>query len=389
MEKQEANLKNILGLILNKKRFIVLFVMIASILVVAYSFIMPISYLSEASILPPESKQGISLPGFLSDVAGSLPSLSSIGGGNKSEVYSNILKSRSVAEFIVKDANLKSYEMFDYDDEYLLLDFVRSLVQVYVDKSGIILLNCNLKTSFFPSTADADTVAFLSAQIINSAIKGLDRVLIDKSLSSAKASKEYIQQEILNYRFELDSIEKQLVVFQKDNNIIEIEDQVKAIVEQAVVVGSLMAEAEVQKNLASIEFEKNSPTYKMYDEKFHLLQEQYTQIQQGGMMSDGAFSIPLNKVPSLIKEYTDLYRDKKILEQVILFLETQKHQEAIQEKRDIPVVEILDDAMVPTQKYSPKRSIMLILTIFISAISAVLYLIGNAIWKGKLYLDTV
>lgn len=389
MENKEANIKNILSLIKLKKRFILLFVIISTVLVLAYSFIMPVSYLSEASILPPESKSGMSLPGFLSEMAGSMSMLSGIGSGGKSDVYANIIKSRSVAEFVVEDAELRKYELFQFDNDYLLYDFVRSLVQVYVDKSGIILINCNLKTSYFPSKSDTDTIANLSSQILNSAIKGLDRILIERSLSSAKASKEYIQSEIITYRNQLDSIELHLVEFQKAHNILEIEDQVKAIVQQAIDVGSLMAEAEIQMNLASIEFDEKSPTYNMYNQKYQLLRNQYNQIQQGGINEQDAFSIPLNDVPELIKDFTNLYRDKKILEQVIIFLETQKHQEAIQEKRDVPIVKVLDYALTPTEKYSPKRKIMLIVTVFSSFLLSILTLVGISLYKGKLYLDTV
>lgn len=389
MEKKEANIKNIIELIKLKIKFIIAFVVIVSVLVIGYSFIMPVSYLSEASVLPPESKSGMSLPGFLSDMAGSLPSLGNIGGGGKSDVYANILKSRSVAEYIVEDLDLKNNYRFKSETDYELYDQIRTLVEVYVEKSGVILLNCNLKTGYFPSKAEQDTVAELSADILNSAVAGLDNVLIKRSLSTAKASKDYIQKEIINYRVQLDSVENELVDFQKRNNILELEDQVQAIVQQAIEVGSQMAEAEVQMNLASIEYDKSSPTYRMYNQKFQLLRDQYRQIQEGGMMSEDAFSIPLNEVPELVKAFTNLYRDREILEQVILFLETQKHQEAIQEKRDVPIVKILDEAMAPTEKYAPKRKIMLIVTLFMSTIFAILYIVLMALYKGKLFLETV
>ena len=392
MEKKEANFKNILKLIGDNKKFAAVFVLIACALVMIYSFIMPVSYLTEASLLPPESKSGLSLPGFLSDMSSSMPMLSGIGGGSKSDIYAEILKSRSVAEFVVENAELKKYGMFEQEtnaSDELLYDQVRDLIQVYVDKSGLILLNCNLATSYFPSSSEKDTVKIIAADILNSAITGLDRVLIDKSISSAKASGDYIQHEITNYRMELDSIENELVAFQKEHNILEIEEQVQAIVQQAIEVGSSMAEAEIQMNLASIEYETSSPTYNMYKSKYQLLKEQYTKIQEGGLMSEDAFSIPLNQVPQLVKEYTALYRNKKILEQVILFLETQKHQEAIQEKRDVPIVQVLDSAVPPPVKYAPKRKTMLIITFFLSAFIALVIIVGRAIYKGRLYIHTV
>jgi uncharacterized protein involved in exopolysaccharide biosynthesis len=54
-------------------------------------------------------------------------------------------------------------------------------------------------------------------------------------------------------------------------------------------------------------------------------------------------------------------RTKEIYEQVFIYLQTQYFQEAIQEKCDVPQVEILDWAEIPIEKSYPSyRSILLL-----------------------------
>ena len=96
------------------------------------------------------------------------------------------------------------------------------------------------------------------------------------------------------------------------------------------------------------------------------------------------FSIPLDSVPRLIRIYQDLMRKKKILEQVNLYLATQKYQSAIQEASDVPTVEPLDLAIVPEHRIAPQRKVMLILAFFISLVGGSLYLLILAVYNGNL-----
>ena len=98
------------------------------------------------------------------------------------------------------------------------------------------------------------------------------------------------------------------------------------------------------------------------------------------------FGVALTKNISLELNTINFKLDPKELS---LFLETQKHQEAIQEKRDVPIVQVLNSAVPPPVKYAPKRKTMLIITFFLSAFIALVIIVGRAIYKGRLYIHTV
>ena len=98
----------------------------------------------------------------------------------------------------------------------------------------------------------------------------------------------------------------------------EIDEQTQAIIKSAVSVGYDLAQAEIEYNMMLQEFNPGSPALRGYEQQLKTLKQQYRKIQTGGLMKDDEFSIPFTKVPSLIRQYTNLMRDQKILNQVKL-----------------------------------------------------------------------
>jgi len=180
----------------------------------------------------------------------------------------------------------------------------------------------------------------------------------------------------------LDSTDKLIEEFQNKNQVLEIEAQTTAIIGNAVNIGAELSKAELELQLKLQEFSSNSPAVQPYRQLVETLKSQYQSIQRGGIIKSDDFSIPLKQVPKLIREYRDLIRDQKILEQVNLYLETQNYQEAIQEASDITTVEPLDLAMIPITNSSPNRKMMLIMGFFLSLSIALVVVSVRAFIQG-------
>ncbi len=378
-------------LILRKKRLFLSIVLGVTTVMILISYLLPHKYESYSSLMPPSNKEGGGLSSFFQSFAGGAGSmmLGGLGKSNKSGVYADILQSRSVAEHVNQSLNLKSYQPYDdFENDLFLLDYLRKNIEVVVEKtSGIISVYSVAETSYFPSEDDKAQAAKMAADIVNAAINGLDKVLREKSISSAKQTRIYIQNEIDNYKKELEKIEIALEKFQSENKVLSIEEQTAAIVQQAIEVGKELAEAKVELALYANELNSQSAQMKSQQKKVATLEAQYDNIQSGGLTSSDAFAFPLNKVPSLLKDYARLFRDRKVLEQVIIYLETQKHQEAIQEKKDIPVVEVLDKAEIPYKRIAPSRKIIAILSLLLSAVFSVVFIVFKAYREGLIIIE--
>ena len=145
--------------------------------------------------------------------------MSSFGGGNvvlgnlsesnQSRVFSDILASRSVAVIIDEKLKLSDQPEFaDLEDKESLYDMIRDMVEVDVERSGVLLVSATAATPYFSGSEDKEQAAIMSADIANAAVYALDQVVRRSNISTAKQSRIYIEGEIVTYKAKLDSIEK-------------------------------------------------------------------------------------------------------------------------------------------------------------------------------------
>lgn len=381
---KEFQLDTIIKLLkLDFKKFISIVIGL-NLVLIAYSFIMPQTYTSELSIMPPKNaSSGGGLSSFLQNLGGGALSLGGLGEDDQSKLFADVLKSRNVAKKIISELRLDTLEYFKEETELSLVSSVSKILETKVEKSGIIKLTCQFSTSYFADKNENEFVRKLVQDITNSFAESLDKILKEKNNSSAKQSRIYIDNEINKYRVKLDSISIELQKFQEEHNILEIEEQTKAVVTQAIEIGTQLIEYENELNLAMIQMNPNSNQVQILKNQIEKIKQQAKRIQEGGL-DDNSFSIPLSKVPELARRFAEIYRDREIIEKVLLYLETQKHQEMIQEEKDVPVIEVLDYAYHPEIRSSPKRTLMLIVGTLIFSCFSFLYIVISAYRKGRL-----
>ena len=377
--------ESILNRLKKKKSRIAILIVSIVALIMAFTFIMPYTYMANSSIMPPEKTSGGSLNSFLQNVSGMIDLAGGGQADSRSKLMKSILSSRSVAEKVYDKLDLKNNILFKEYKKQDVIAYIPTLFEVEVEKSGIIMLNGLVPTGYLPNDNEKKAASELSYKITNVAIDALNEVLVEKNSSTARNSKLYVENEIKKYKKELDSVSTQLEQFQSDNKVLALEEQTTAIVSQVIELNSLLTETKTKLNLAKLEDSENSPQVAALESQVEFLQKQSNQLQAG---NDDEFSISLNKVPKLSREYLELFRDKKIIMNVLTYLETQKHQEAIQEEKDIPVVQVLDTAIEPRFKYSPSRGKILFISTFISTVIVLLIFMIVSYYEIRKEIET-
>ncbi|MBR3091135.1 MAG: hypothetical protein IKH10_03975 [Bacteroidetes bacterium] len=383
---EELSLKKVLGLYKQKLRFIICFVCIFTGIVAVYSFIMPVEYTSQASLFPPrQAESGNGLSSFLKNFSGGGGALSigMVPQTNQGQVYAEIINSRGVAEYIIDKCNFKKRKQYSKLKHEKLILLVQKSIDVTIDKSGVIYLSAIVKSPFFTFGKEKLKYSKLSQDMANSAIAALDSIVKVRSIVAAKVSLEYSEKATSEYRTKLDSIEIKLRKFQSENKVLEIEEQTKSLLTQQVTLGSELMLAEGELEAALEEYSPSSVIVKQLQSKVDFLRKQYDKAQSGGMFKNDNFSIPFSDIPELMREYTALYRDKKIYEQVLLYLETQSHQDALQASRDISQVELLDFPNLPEIPTAPHKTLMVVLAFMVSTIIALLFIVIKYQWTNK------
>lgn len=378
---QEYNLALLYRLLSRHKAFIVLFVLGFNVLLMAYSYVAKHKYAAEASALPPEEESGSGLSGFLQSMSGGL---SGLGGGSNDQVkiIEEIFQSRTLAAELDKKLNLSERLDLDTTSKIDLYDEISQMFTIDTKNSGMIYVGATTSTQMFPNKKDKREAAEIAAEMANEAIVAVNRIYAEKNTSKARKRRILIEDILTQKKNTLDSIDAELEVFRKQNKVFSLEDQAQAVINNAVAIGEALAESQVELALVSNEFAPNSPYVTYLKRKVADLTEQYDAVQKGGLTENDEFSIPLENVPNLARKYRNLAREQEILEQVNVYLETQRYQEVIEEAGDAPSIEPLDPAIIPEKKSAPHRLSLLIIGLFVSSVFAAGTVVYRAYRKG-------
>lgn len=370
----------ILHTILNNIKSIIKITLISTvILFLILLFVYPHSYKAIVVVLPPE--KGSSMDGLGSLLAGKDFSdlfTASISNAS-SQLYIEILKSRSAALYVLKKLNLQK----DYDEKDII-NAAKKLsddLEIDINKEGMIKLDVQVKTNPVPFIFDnIEYKKKLSADLSNTFIEALDKINREKLVSRSRRARIFIEEQLLQTKVKLDSVENALMDFQKKNKTLSLPDQIKTAIETAAQIKTEIAKTEVELGLMQYNVNKNDRTYLSLKKKLEQLRAQYSKIELGNQ----DYFVAFKDVPQLGRELSVLVREVKIQNEVYMLLQQQYYKEKIQENRDLPTVEILDEAVPPARKAAPQTIYATIVGgIFIFLLISVFYIFDE---KRKLAL---
>jgi uncharacterized protein involved in exopolysaccharide biosynthesis len=155
------------------------------------------------------------------------------------------------------------------------------------------------------------------------------------------------------------------------------------------VQGEIVATEAELKGLQQIYSDDNTRV-RTLKARLGVLQSQMKSIQGKGTASDGSDagansgSFPsMTQLPVLGYRYYDLYRQAKIRETVYEFLTQQYELAKVQEAKELPTVRIMDPAVKPERKSSPKRTLIVVLSVVGAWILAAFFVLGRNSWEQR------
>ena len=354
IEEDEINLLDYWRVLVKRKLIIGLIVIAAIIVSVIYALTLPPIYASTASILPPQEGGGAG--GILSQLSGGLGGLagSFLGVQTPAGQWMAILKSRTIKETIIQRFGLmKIFEAKTMEEAITTLD---GMVKISKSKEEVLSITAEDKD---PKRA---------AVLANAFVEELDRVNKGMVTTSGRRMRVFLEKRLNEAKIELAKAEESMKAFQEGNRAVKLDDQSRAIIEAiGIVKGQLMAkEVELQTMLSYAT--SNNPQAEILKTQVEELTEKLRELGEGkkspGNPSSQDIFIPTAKIPDLALQYARLLREAKV-QQTLYELLTQQYEMArIQEAKDTPTVQVLDEAKVPELKSKPsKRQIVMLSTI--------------------------
>lgn len=309
----------------------------------------PVSYEAPVTILPPEKNSQM---GGLSGLLGGedLSSLMTSGMSNaNSQLYMQMLKSRTAALYVVKKHKLLKF--YDLKNEVEAAKKLSEKLSIEINKEGILTLSVNTSTSLFPIfTSQSDSIRRFSAALSNSFVEALDVINREKLSSKAKRARIYIESQLQQTKLLLDSAEYSLMLFQKKNKTVSLPEQVQAAIEGAANLKTDIIKSEIELGMLQPNLKEDSKTLLSLKSKLQELRNQYNKLEMGNQ----DYLVAFKDVPELGKELAELVREVKIQNEVYLLLQQQYFKERIQENRDLPTIEVLDEAIPPLKAAGPR-----------------------------------
>lgn len=322
----------------------------AAILIFVYLLLIsPITYKAPVTILPPTETDQFSGLGSLISGSGVGDFLTGKLAPGNSQLFLQILKSRTAAEYVIRKNNL--LEFYDEKKEFEAVKKLQRDLEMDLSKEGIITLSVNVSSEYLPLVfSNTDAIKALSAQISNSFVEALDSINREKVSYRAKRGREYIEEQMKITKTELDTAEVKLMEFQKKNKTVSLPDQLTSAIESAAKLKAEIVNTEIEIGLLEPNSRPDNKSLLALRQKLNQLNNEYDKFD----IDSDDYLVAFSSVPELGMQLSKLLRTVKIKNEVYLLLQQQYYKERIQENRDVPTIDILDEAIPPEKQVSPR-----------------------------------
>lgn len=344
LDEQEINLLDLLRVVIKRKGMIVKLSASVAIISLIYCLFLPNIYTATARLLPPQKDVG---GGGVSALLGQMGGLAGLAGGvlgGSADLYMGILKSRSVADAVIKRLDLqKRFKTKTLDDTRNAL---AGVVKSQAGKDGIITITAESRD---PKMA---------ANLANVMVEELGIRSVQLNLTKVGTERAFLEKRLDVVKQDLARAEDDLKAFQEKNKIFKVDSQAAASIEGIARLRAEIVAKEVQ--LASLKSYQTdeSPEVKLLQTSLGKLRNEL-----GAFSGNGASNVipSVGNVPNLGLEYARKLRELKTQEAIFEQLKKQYEVAKFSEAKDSSSIQVLDEAVVPMKKSKPKRSLIVIL----------------------------
>ncbi len=349
----EIDLLELWNTIWSRKKFVSIFTASVVVITIVISLFISNKYLAEVTLLPVSSSSG----GGLGDLAGmaALAGLDMGGAKDQTDKIMVLAKSRTVKEQIVREFELDKIIVDDIPKkrdriQYTIEEFDELFSAEYDKKTKVITLGFKWES---PE---------LAAAVVNRYTEVLQNFLEEKALTIEKKNRLFYENQLIAEKKRFRGETKSLAAFQKKSKLLDPEVQAKGTM---TLYGALMSQKmslEMQVQGLESALSPDNPRLLAMKKQLKEINKNLSSIEGSGKETGALPS--LGNAPDKMVEYTGLMAGVKVsqavYETIVKLYEKAKLDEA---KAEI-YVEVIDPAIVPDKKVSPKRAMMAVVAMF-------------------------
>ncbi|MGK5090822.1 GNVR domain-containing protein [Deltaproteobacteria bacterium TL4] len=395
--------------LLSYRKLILAVTLLGSFLTVVITVNMKKVYEVEATFLPLTSS---SLPniGNLSNIA-ALAGISLGSSGSKGIDFEVLLKSRSFNEDIVRDLDLLPVLFKDSynprtgalieEEQSLRAKIIQSIVtffksssqspnepisaelkqQYTLSRATMMIQNSVINVSKEPgSELFSIKVTWdepqLAAKIANQYLTNLEKFLFQNTLTTAKKSRIFIENQMQKTEQTLNQSEEAIKAFSQKHGIFEVADQASMLASSIGKMRGEIALQEVQLMVLREFHGESSPQVAFEKARLLALREQLLKLENGTVQTSDStqkdYNLSLNQLPSLGLEFARLKREMNIQQEIYKLLRTELETTKIKESRELDSIQIVDRA-IPTEFPAKPDKKMIVVLGFVSSVMLAIF----------------
>lgn len=352
---QEMHLLEILIILARRRKFVLWFTSITTILTAIIVFIVPNKYTAVTVVLPPSQNSSMSAA-LLSQFAGTsnLASLAgaSLGIKNQGDMYVSLFRSRTVEDAVIQRFGL----MARYHKKTMIdarASFERRTAAVLGVKDGLIRI----------SVTDRDPN--FAARVANAYVEEFHKHTDSLATTEASQRRVFFQQQLLEASANLTRAEEALKSTESSTGVLQLDSQARALVESAAVLRGQITAKEVELHAMRAYATENNPQVIVAQHELDAMKAQLAKVAGTDNSSDSSFAIAGSKIPEAGMEYMNKLRDVRYYETIDELIAKQFEAAKLDEARQA-VIQVVDVAIPPDKKSGPYRAFIIVLFAILS-----------------------
>lgn len=359
----EISFAEVLSIVAGRRGTIALIALVAAVVSTAVAFLIPAQYTAEAVILTPQQAQpSLSAMAQLAGAGAGLPSLSLLSGfslRNPSDLYVGILESRTIADALITRFKLKQV----YGEEFIQRARKRLARRTSVRAGKDTLIRI--------SVDDRDPRR--AAQLANAYVEELSNRNKTVALTEASQRRLFFEGQLADEKELLARSEIALRDTEQVTGLVVPQGQAEALIRSASQLNAEILSREAQLAGMRTYVADENPRFQAVRHELAALRSELASLESGEHLA-GTPEVPVGKLPQAGLEYLRKYRDVKYHEGLYEALAKQYEAARLDEAKAAPLIQVIDNAVVPERKSWPPR-------LLIISMSSVLAAFGAGVWS--------
>ena len=346
----DINLLDLLIALGQEKWTLIVVTFLAALTGVVVSLTTPATYVSRTSIMPSQQSGGggggLASLGSLAGLAG-LGALSNMAAGIKSsdEIFIALMRSQSVQSELIEQFKLK--ERYGARNTEEARQALNLNVAILADKkSGMLFVDAQDKDPAF------------AAQLANAQVKELNVILSRLAVTQAQQRRAYYEQQIIKTQTKIPQLELEYKEAQKSSGL-----EVASLLSEAGTLPGQIAAKELQLQVLSRFATAQNPDLKRLAVEISALRAQmarYELSKTEPKTSDPSKSGHESTKTNFVQKATQAYNTLKIQEALLDGYVKQLELAKVDEAKEGPAVQVVDEARAPEMRAKPERKKLVI-----------------------------